>query len=277
ANFLQVYLRLPHHLDPMTFRTPAWLGFFHLTFAWAALRRWGRRTAAETPFALIVLGSLIVAYVGVLIGVRTGESYEAAYPYVRAFLLKFYPFRLADVLVPLAASLAFAGLLLRGATRPPGAAFVGLATVGLLALALWIPFYDRDPGGLAEEDATAWRSMCEWIDETLPADAVVITPTRNHAFKWHARRAEYVSFKDCPQDAAGILEWNRRLRTFNGWARDGFNDDRTLGYDRDELAELGLAAGADYLLTRKLGPIDAEPRHRDGAWRLYELRPDDGP
>ncbi|MFH5805840.1 DUF6798 domain-containing protein [Alienimonas sp. DA493] len=274
ANFLQVYLRLPHHLDPMTFRTPAWVGFFHLTLAWVLLRRWGRRTAEEPAFALVVLGSLLLAYVGVLIGLRSGEPHEAAYPYLRAFLLKFYPFRLADVLVPLAASLALAGCAIRGATTPPRIVAAAGLGVGLFALGLWIPFYDRNPAGLSDADAAAWRSMCGWIDENLPADAIVVTPTRNHAFKWYARRAEYVCFKDCPQDPAGIHEWNRRLRLVRDWARLRWGDDATPGFDRPELGELGVATGAGYLLTGTLEPIDVPPTHVAGPWRLYALRPD---
>ena len=295
ANFLQVYLRLPHHLDPMTFRTPAWVGFAHLAFAWAVLRRWAAKTPAEPAFALTVLGSLLIAYAGVLIGLRGGAPHEAAYPHARAFLLKFYPFRLADVLVPLAAALAFAGCAARwagsGAKRAGvkrarvKAGAVGFGTLLLAGLALGVPFYDRDPAGLSPADAADWRAMCEWVDANLPADAALLTPTRNHAFKWYAKRAEYVSFKDCPQDAAGILEWNRRLLLFRNWARARYADDAAVGYDRVELAELAVGTalggtgpgggGATHLLTGSLGPIDVEPLHTAGPWRLYALREPD--
>ncbi len=274
ANFLQVYSRLPHHLDPMTFRTPAWIGFFHLLLGWALLRRWAKRTEAEPAFARFVLGSVLVAYVGVLIGLRTGEPREAAVLNLRAFLLKFYPFRLADVLVPLAASLALAGCAARFATTGLRTLVAATLTAAAFALALWVPFYDRDPAGLTGDEAASWRAMCAWIDETLPADAVVVTPTGNHAFKWYAQRAEYVCFKDCPQDAAGILEWNRRLRLLRGWARLRAVDDAAPGYDRTELAELAVATEATHLLTGSLGPIDAPTTHVAGPWRLYELRPD---
>ena len=276
ANFVQVYLRLPHHLDPMTFRTPAWVGFAHLTLAWVLLRRRGTRAAAEPAFALAVLGSLIVAYVGLFVGLRSGEPHEAFAPYGRAFLLKFYPFRLADVLIPLAASLAFAGCAVRFATTAPRALGAAAAAAGLFGLALGIPFYDRDPAGLTDGEAAAWRTICVWIDKNLPADAEVVTPTRNHAFRWHAKRAEYVNFKDCPQDAAGILEWNRRLLIVGNWSQVRFADDARLGYDRAELMELGALTGATHLLTKDLASVDAAPTHAAGPWRLYELRPGPG-
>ena len=273
ANFVQVYRRLPHHLDPMTFRTPAWVGFAHLVLIWAVLRRFAVKTAAEPAFAAAVLGSLLIAYAGVLVGLRGGPPHEAAWPYARAFLLKFYPFRLADVLVPLAASLAFAGCVGRVPNARRRAASAAGATAILAAVALLVPFYDRDPGGLSAADAAAWRRTCAWVHTHLPADAVVVTPTANHAFKWRAGRAEFVSFKDCPQDPAGILEWDRRLNLLRKWARVRFADDPAPGYDRTELAELGVATGATHLLTGALGPVDAAPLHADGPFRVYVLRP----
>ena len=273
ANLLQVYRRLPHHLDPMTFRTPAWLGFAHLTLAWAVLRRFAVKTTAEPAFAAAVLGSLLVAYAGALIGLRGGDPYAAPLAEARAFLLKFYPFRLADVLVPLAASLALAGCAWRVRSRARRAGLAAAVTAALAAAALLTPFYDRNPAGLSPRQARAWRQACGWIDRNLPADAVVVTPTGNHAFKWHARRAEYVAFKDCPQDPAGILEWNRRLTRLRTWARARHGDDPEPGYDRTELAELAAATGATHLLAAGLGPVRAEPLFAAGPFRVYGLRP----
>ena len=273
ATFVQVYRRLPHHLDPMTFRTPAWVGFAHLTLAWALLRRFAAKTAAEPAFALGVLGSLLVAYAGLLVGLRAGEPHEAALPYARAFLLKFYAFRLADVLVPLAAGLALAGCVwrVRGRARRAGLA-AGLTAV-LVAVALLVPFYDRNPDGLSAADRAAWRATCAWVDANLPADAVVVTPARNHGFKWFARRAEYVAFKDCPQDPAGILEWDRRLNLLRSWVMTYYADDAAVGYDRAELTLLHAATGATHLLAGRLGPVDAAPLFAAGPFRVYDLGP----
>ena len=273
ANFVQVYRRLPHHLDPMTFRTPAWAGFAHLALTWAVLRRFAVKTAAEPVFAAGVLGSLLIAYAGLLVGLRAGAPHEAAFPYARAFLLKFYPFRVADVLVPLAASLALAGCVwrVRGVTRR--AVLGATLSAALAAAALLTPFYDRNPDGLTDSDAAAWRATCEWIDEHLPPDAVVVTPVRNHAFKWYAKRAEFVAFKDCPQDPAGILEWDRRLTLLRTWAQARYADDAAIGYDRAELAELAGLTGATHLLASGLGPVGAAPLRIAGPFRVYALRP----
>src|SRR4029079_19192961 len=50
-----------------------------------------------------------------------------------------------------------------------------------------------------------WREMCEWVSRNTPSDALFLTPRNQQTFKWDANRAEVVSGKDFPQDAAGIV------------------------------------------------------------------------
>ena len=71
---------------------------------------------------------------------------------------------------------------------------------------------------MSESQLRDWRDVCRWIRENTPEDTVVWTPRGSWAFKWYAERAEYVSRKDCPQDAAGILEWNDRMNDSFGEA-----------------------------------------------------------
>lgn len=62
------------------------------------------------------------------------------------------------------------------------------------------------------------------MDSTESAtNALILTP-RKSAFKWMAERAEYVCYKDCPQDAAGIEMESTTLvaasldaEQFHGW------------------------------------------------------------
>src|SRR6185295_11471036 len=79
-----------------------------------------------------------------------------------------------------------------------------------------------------------WLDACRWIDQHLPAEALVHTPHKEWSFKWDAHRAEYVAFKDCPQDAAGIVEWNTRLNYTKNWFDSHYKDEF---YSADELRE----------------------------------------
>ena len=110
--------------------------------------------------------------------------------------------------------------------------------------------------------------MCRWIRNETPDDALVLTPRESLDFKWFAERAEYVCYKDCPQDAAGILEWDRRLWFLHEWTLESSSDGR---YDKEDLLELNRRTGCDFLLTRILGPFSSQPIHTVGEWRLYRV------
>ena len=43
-------------------------------------------------------------------------------------------------------------------------------------------------------------------------DEVFLTPRHQQTFKWYAERGEVVNWKDVPQDAKNLLEWNRRFQ-----------------------------------------------------------------
>jgi hypothetical protein len=61
------------------------------------------------------------------------------------------------------------------------------------------------------QDAESWLAACDWIRRNAPADAVCLIPRHAQSFKWFARRADVVNWKDVPQDVAGVLQWRRRI------------------------------------------------------------------
>src|SRR5690606_34111887 len=142
---------------------------------------------------------------------------------LRGTLLKFYPFRLADVFVPLALAMAMARCV-RGTGRPD-AGFVPArrlvlsiaVAVGAITASLSIASPDRNPSRLPPGRLADWMDVARWARDESPPGSVFITPHRQWGFKWFSHRAEYVNFKDAPQDAAGLLEWERRLETVKAW------------------------------------------------------------
>jgi hypothetical protein len=60
-------------------------------------------------------------------------------------------------------------------------------------------------------DAVGWRNACEWIRVNTPSDAVVLVPPNSQSLHWRAERAEVVTEKDLPHDAAGLIAWSRRI------------------------------------------------------------------
>ena len=304
ANYVQVFWRLAHHLDPGTFPPKAWIHTSVLACVciagWVGLRRWQTgpmRSGGWRPCLLLLFASAILAAAGVAVGWHTGPATDMLDWQWRAVVLKFYPFRLFDAFLPMTTALVLAGLVdvavrrcverrevgqstavaaANGGlchhenTTPGGAAIVCVCIV--TALALWQR--PPAPGGYSPKQFADWQSACDWIRQHTPLDSQVFTPRESFAFKWFAERAEYVCIKDCPQDAKGILEWNQRLWRIHDWSRDSFQNGR---FDDADLNGLQSLTGCSFVLTRRLGPFESKPVFRNDTWRVYAITDADVP
>lgn len=99
ANIIYVYERLPHHLVIMsiTQQSPVRVFLFGLLVVfWNFIAHRSRLSVADSTLRATVYGAIFIALMGVVLGVIT--------PLCRNFsagLLRFYWFRVADVMVPL--------------------------------------------------------------------------------------------------------------------------------------------------------------------------------
>ena len=134
------------------------------------------------------------------------------------------------------------------------------------------------PADAAIENLAAWREMCQWAASETPNDAVFLTPRLAQTFRWYAGRAEVVSRKDIPQDAAGIVEWWRRMERI--YRTDAGTPDarwrRSLAeLGAKQLQKLGLEFGADYVLTTAEPPLPLERvGPRNPSYAIYRLSDD---
>lgn len=284
ADYIQVFYRLKHHLDPMEFTGRQYAGYAVLLVGWLVGCHLTKRTRAELWFGWFVLGAVLVALIGLLVGYGERPAEQMPNFALRASLLKFYPFRLADVMLPVACSVVIVSLLQRARGRldqppvgaPPaadGAARPGWAACLLFGLttafALLVPTrsLDRNPSNMDPQQLADWKNACRWIVESTPPDAQFLTPRNSWAFKWYAHRAEYVSLKDCPQDAAGIVEWNRRLRYRTDWSRRHFHN----GYSMEALQELQRETGVTHILATRPVRLPLKPIYGNAHYRVYRL------
>lgn len=290
ATYMQVFIRLRHHLDPTQFPPGRYAGYLILLAA-AVLRLPARRGSspeselqhsvsldraagqegsdqfqARRWFASFVLATVIVALVGVGVGWHTGDAWTMPLRDVRGTLLKFYPFRLADVFVPLASSLAVARFFAggRGLLRP---IVTSALTIGVFAIALAIPSPDRNPSRMTQARLSGWTDVARWVRDNTPDDALIVSPSREWGFRWFAERAVYVDYKDAPQDTPGLLEWERRLGVLNRWWESSGR------YNAADLRRLGRQTGGDYLVTAAFeGRFATEPVYHNRTYRVYALR-----
>ena len=298
ADYIQLFYRLAHHLNPTRFSMAAYGGYALLiAFAAFALRGnwWDRR---QNWFAWFVLGSILIAVFGLIAGwsadpPRRLPTTIFSFDAIRMKLLKFYPFRLADVMVPVAAAVATAvlaagwirrevgwirredGWIRRedasraGESRPTREGKCWLLFSGLIVFALLQPAVDRNPSKLPPDRLADWIAACQWIAGNTPTDAHVITPmTESWAFKWYADRAEWVVPKDCPQDAAGILEWNRRLRMLRRWRVQA---DKSDVISEELLQRLRSETAASHIMATGEKTFAIEPIHRNDSYAVYRL------
>ena len=120
-------------------------------------------------------------------------------------------------------------------------------------------FVVEPPIAWSQSDRADWIAACRWIEANTPPEALFVTPKESDSFKWTAQRAEFVNLKDCPQDAAGVVEWNRRLQLMTQWSKSGVADGQ---YSADELRELLRQTGAEFVMARAEVPYDP-------AWKIY--------
>ncbi|RMG40900.1 MAG: hypothetical protein D6725_02540 [Planctomycetota bacterium] len=230
----------------------------------------GLETISARLLARVVVFGIAIASVAVLCGLP-GRPENFGEGKWRLAFLKLYPLRLLDVMLPVAGAVELARWICgrRLSADAWRRALPVAAAAGLLAT---IAFAAATPsqGRMPDAWQPAWVSICGWIRQHTPPQALCLAPrTYSRTFKWYAERPEYVNYKDCPQDARSLVEWNRRLRIVQQWASEHYDDNR---YSADELAELRRRTGIAFLLVRRLGPMTVAPDHAIGPFRLYDLR-----
>ncbi len=236
------YSRIAHHLMPASFPTHWYVRhglIVAVTFAAAWPLRQDQRFAA---LFWLAVGSCGIALGGLLLGLLPRFA-----PDLGAQLLRFYWFRATDSITPLTLGLAVAVYLRSVGWEETGAdaaenrvvdvartsalrlgissLVVGTAVV-LLGISSWNHFrygipvaarfntvtYRSQESIEAQQQAYRdWLAVCRWVDASLPADEILITPRHQQTFKWYAQRAEVVNWKDVPQDADSLVQWYRRF------------------------------------------------------------------
>lgn len=261
ASRYQVTRRLSHHLDPTAFSLQAYRGFALLiVLALVFLSQMKRRPTTDRchSFSVVVGCSIVFATVGVLIGLETPK------PDWSIKLLKFYPFRLADLLVPW-----FVAALLAHRLTDRAIASTTLA-IAAFVLSLTIPLPTRDSSRMQPDVKTAWGDACWWIRSETPADALILPADTDWSFKWFAQRAEYVNYKDCPQDPPSIAEFRRRRRFLYDWSAAALQDGLVTN---TELADFRSQSDVEFIVARRFGPFEAKPAFENERFRIYDLRP----
>jgi hypothetical protein len=284
ANEIYVFQRLPHHLVPESFRWPFLVRYLLMLLVWLMVNRTRTQNAGLQRLRSMVIASLIIALTGFALSRLTLNHPEA-----RAAILRYYWFRLADVMLPVGIAMSVVtGLVTQEPKSNPGVPRQNPKFIAWLAVcaalfayahddyAAWnffrnIPRGDKSGKVLDHDD---WREICQWTATKTPADALAITPRMAQTFTWYAGRGQVVSWKDLPQDAVAVVRWWERLEDIYGTPHPEFQ--RRWRESLNELPpkrlrELGRRYGAGYLLVEAEPPLDLPELYRNKSYAVYRL------
>ncbi len=265
ASECQVFLRLAHHQDALQFGAHRWTAFLAMLSMWIVLN-WANRPDRNPALAKlnwVALAAMALDVTGIALSV-IAHTFTSMRQFT-ASILVLYWFRLADVLVPVVVVLN--GFVWIGKFRTTSFIKTSQVTVVLVITTFivwnaWSNFAEplsgcarqaligSGNGIVSSRDFEAernWQRTCKWIGDNTPANSVFVTPANQQTFKWYANRSEVANWKDMPQDAAGVIDWNERLQSlYSGISQ---NDYGLLGLYDHEIQALANRYKADYLIV----------------------------
>ena len=294
ASYIYVFLRLPHHLNPLSWVPGWWLSplIYLLVLGISVTFFRYRRNSTQSPeiydarlgLARFALLTLIPFALGLLIA-----------PFdTQGKLLQYYPFRLGDVILPLSACLLlFCALnqLFNPKVRRI-AILIGLVILGSVycveATSCQKQLVKIQQFPSQTQDLTsAWQDMCLWIRQHTPQESLVISPPVEFAnFSWLSERATIAKYKLLPQNEAGVMSWYNRLNDLSGetnpWqlepgeqpGKNTFKKALTEGYvhlGTDQVKRLMHQYQANYFVTRLGHQLDLPVAYQNVEHILYTV------
>jgi hypothetical protein len=115
-----------------------------------------------------------------------------------------------------------------------------------------------------------WLDVCFWTRSNTPSDALFLTPRFQQTFKWYAHRAELACWKDSPQDALGLIEWEKRLLEIFPKSSDGYG----IPMSDEHLREMRRRYKMDYVILDRR--IQKQPPllpllHSNDTYAVFEF------
>ncbi len=226
AEAARIYVvdRLPHHLLLRGFHEGFITRHLLAIALWAVAAAVLPASAVKRRVVLVTLAAVGLSALGWLLGLIEPVAPDLAYQ-----LLRYYWFRLGDVLVPLSLAVMTVAVIWPGplpaeATLKAGPlprswrrglqwSLVGLLLVDLVTQSGHWPLPGRRLAARSDKHVAeaAWLDACDWIRANTSPTAQFLTPRGAANFSWRAERPEVVSWKNVPQDPAGIVDWKRRI------------------------------------------------------------------
>lgn len=294
SSYLYVFMRNPHHLNPLSWGSLNWFILFIYSVSFlcaykmmASIEYYSNNDGScGNIFNLnkLVLCSMSFFAAGLLVSFG-GRS---------EIFLKYYPFRVGDILLPLAVCFSFVYLMnqkyiLKSTSKIKITLIVIIITLYSHNIYANVKAFINIENFPSEDQLASaeWKEMCDWIrHNTAPHSLVVSPPSELESFAWLSERPTLVKFRFVPSSKTGrVDEWYNRLVDLSG-GRDlkGFvrrdRDPRAIiaaeldiGYrtlSLEAMMRIMDKYGAKYWVTHAGHAVDLPVVHSNSQYILYK-------
>ena len=201
-------------------------------------------------------------------------------------LLKYYPFRFPDVIIPFTSYTLFlyAADKFLFLKKP----YLGIAVAILVISVSFVLFifetkkFISDPLPISlHAESSEKKELYSWIASHTSKDSVFIISPFIDNFNITAQRAQFVTFKHIPQNEKDISTWYTRLKLLNR-DQNFYNGKLSLDLSNykknynslsdEELKKIARKYGLDYYvgLAKRVGKL--KQVYRNEEWGVYSLR-----
>lgn len=256
-SYIYVFLRLPHHLNPLSWSSEKWikLAAYLLVLALCIIllqqrspsHKLSRQYIAQCELYQFTLLSLVPFMLGLAISPFDSQG----------SLLQYYPFRLGDVMLSLNTYLLFACTLQQAFTGR-GRQVLSLVCIVVVTVTCSIQsvtFYKQYLSlNQLPPVEPEFIALCDWVRTSTPTDTTVVSPPANfYEFTWLAERPTIAKFKLLPQTKAGIIGWYERLNDLSS----GFFGSTTSRYTNNSRRKMRrrLTDGYNQLTTAQVDAL----------------------
>ncbi|WP_196515394.1 DUF6798 domain-containing protein [Nostoc sp. WHI] len=290
-SFIYVFLRLPHHLNPLSWPTYWWIipTFYLALLVSSAGVLWFNRPTkklseeseeyeARIGLFEFTLISLIPYVLGIIIAPFDSQG----------SLLQYYLFRVGDVMLHLNAGLLFVCALDKIFTGKNKQRLLVLFCC-LIVSAKFVILFDYFQKNFqsrlhfpdkVQEVNPQWKDMAAWVRKNTPKNAKFVSPPVEFAnFIWLTERPTIAKYRLMAQTKSATLEWFSRMRdlsgNFNGLdplsnfnqqlLTDGYNNLTTV-----QAKALMVKYQASYVVTRIQHRLDLPVAYRNKSYILYK-------
>jgi hypothetical protein len=294
ASYVYVYLRLPHHLNPLSWGGYEWVALLLTLVLFGASVAWLRKhQEAVDPAVKDARQALVEITLFTLVPFALGLALA---PFdSQGKFLQYYPFRVGSLMLVLTTCLFLLCALQQGFGRWRKNIFTWLCIliIGVFGVIQATEFKEnlvalQDFPGEEQNVNSEWKEMSTWIRKNTPKDALVISPPVDLSnFHWLTERATLAKYKQMPQTYAGIQMWYERMADLSGEAtfwegvvqRKASNSEikskLTAGYERlntEQVKALLQKYDAAYFLTQSPQILNLPLAHSNSGYRLYSRR-----